>query len=250
MRGVTSLALTDHDTTRGLGEARAQAAIEGIELIAGIELSCLWQGMNIHVVGLNVDIESDALIHAEAHQLRAREERALSIADKLEKAGIANTYEGAKAIAGDAIVGRPHFARHLVERGAVKSQAVAFKKYLGAGKQGDVKQMWPGVGTVVEWIVNAGGVAVIAHPDKYKMTRTKLKRLVDDFCEAGGGAIEVVSGRQTPQVTSDMARIADQYELLASCGSDFHVPDQPWQELGSFLPLPEISIPVWTHWQK
>jgi len=246
--GVTTLALTDHDTTQGLAEAREQAALEGIELIAGIEFSCLWKGMGIHVVGLNVDVTAPSLIQAELQQQQAREERAVTIAERLDKAGFSGTYEGAMALADGGVIGRPHFARYMVSTGKVKSMAAAFKKYLGAGKVGDVKQVWPDIATAVRWITEAGGVAVVAHPDKYKLTRTKLKRLLVDFKEAGGQAMEVVSGRQQPQTTEDLGRIANEFGLYASCGSDFHVPDQPWQELGKCSPLPEGVTPVWNAW--
>lgn len=247
-QGVTTLALTDHDTTQGIAEARVQAELEGIDLIAGIEFSCLWQGMNIHIVGLNIDLTASSLIAGEAQQQRARDERAITIAEKLDKAGLKGSYEGALALADGGVVGRPHFARYLVESGKVKSVAAAFKKYLGAGKVGDVKQVWPDIATAVQWITEAGGVAVVAHPDKYKLTRTKLKRLLVDFKEAGGLAMEVVSGRQQPQTSQDLGRIANEYGLYASCGSDFHVPDQPWQELGKYSPMPEGVRPVWEAW--
>ncbi|WP_439134938.1 PHP domain-containing protein [Pseudomaricurvus sp.] len=247
-QGVTVLALTDHDTVVGIDEAQAAAAEEGIRVLPGIEFSCLWNGVGIHIVGLNIDPAHPQMQAAVARQGESRETRARQIGEKLAKAGIPGALEGAKKKAGDAVIGRPHFAQFLVETGRVSSMNAAFKKYLGAGKVGDVKQVWPPVAEAVSWILAAGGVAVIAHPDKYKMTRTKLGRLISDFAEAGGQAIEVVSGHQQPDLTRDLARIANQHGLYASCGSDFHVPDQSWQELGSFSALPDDCRPVWELW--
>ncbi|GAB3105767.1 PHP domain-containing protein [Aestuariicella hydrocarbonica] len=248
MQGVTVLALTDHDTVSGIGEARNAAAEEGIRLLPGIEFSCLWNGTGIHIVGLNIDPDHPAMVAAVEQQSNNREIRAEKIAAKLAKLGMPGTLEGAKAKADGGVLGRPHFAKFLIEAGHVKSMDQAFKKYLGSGKPGDVKQIWPSIEEAVGWIVAAGGVAVVAHPDKYKMTRTKLGRLLEEFVAVGGQAMEVVSGRQAPDVTRDMRLLANKYGLYASCGSDFHVPDQPWQELGNFDGLPEDCRPVWDLW--
>lgn len=248
-QGVSVLALTDHDTLAGVKPARSEAKAQGIELISGIELSTLWNGIGIHIVGLHVDTEHPQMQTAVARQLQSRNERAELIGQKLAKAGVEGALEGAQKIAAGAVVGRPHFAKYLVEAGVVPTINAAFKKYLGAGKPGDVKQLWPDVAEAVGWIRESGGVAVLAHPAKYKMTRAKLCRLVEDFKEAGGQAIEVISGKQQPNTTKDLTRIALQFELCASIGSDFHVPDQPWQELGAIEPLPEVCQPVWTLWE-
>jgi predicted metal-dependent phosphoesterase TrpH len=247
-RGVTHLALTDHDTVQGLHSAQQQADIEGIQLIHGIELSCLWAGRSIHIVGLNIDVNSAPLQQAIFAQQEARDSRAIEIAKRLEKAGIPDPLQGARRIAGDAVLGRPHFARYLVEHGFASSINGAFKQYLGAGKPGDIKHQWPDIGSMTAAIRAAGGTPVLAHPAKYELTRTKLRELTATFKEAGGLAIEVVSGQQERNETDALAQIAAQFDLHASCGSDFHMPDQPWQELGSFTPLPSACKPVWQLW--
>jgi len=124
----------------------------------------------------------------------------------------------------------------------------AFKKYLGAGKPGDIKQLWADLPQVIQWIRDAGGTAVLAHPTKYKLTRTKLKRLLDDLIEAGGQGMEVVSGKQTPSVTQDLASLCREKNLLGSCGSDFHQPNQQWAELGRYSEYPADCPAVWEHW--
>lgn len=247
-RGVCVLALTDHDTLSGLDAAEAEATQQGITLINGIELSCLWQGMGVHIVGLNIDRHHPQMLVAVQEQEVCRDRRAEMIAERLTKVGIPDSLAGARAIAGDGAIGRPHFAHFLVACGAVPTVSAAFKKYLGAGKIGDVKQLWPSIEQVVGWITGAGGVAVLAHPAKYKLTRSKCCRLIEEFSAAGGQALEVVSGYQAPTVTRDLALLATRYNLYASCGSDFHVPDQRWQELGAFEALPESCRPVWSLW--
>jgi predicted metal-dependent phosphoesterase TrpH len=132
--------------------------------------------------------------------------------------------------------------------GAVSNIQQAFKKYLGAGKAGDIKEQWADLAQVVAWIRDAGGVAVLAHPTKYKMTGTKINQLITDFAAVGGEAIEVISGLQIPSVTKDMARLCNRHGLLASCGSDFHSDQQPWAALGMVAPLPDSCTPIWQRW--
>lgn len=249
LHGVTHLAVTDHDTINGLSEARTAADALGIDLINGIEFSSQWQGLNIHVVGLNIDVEAPALVSAVSDQHNARLLRAEEIANRLQRLGFDNCLEGARRHASGGILGRPHFARYLVEIGAVSSANDAFKRYLGAGKVGDVKQEWPEVPEVCEVIRNAGGVPVLAHPLRYNLTMTKLRRLLDLFTQSGGQAIEVLSGSQTTVQSKNAVALAKRFNLHASCGSDFHVPGQPWQELGRFGKLPEACLPVWELWQ-
>jgi len=244
-RGVSVLAITDHDTIAAVGIAQKAALESGITLISGIEFSSQWGKGGVHIVGLGVDINSPALNAAIAYQEQARTARALAIADRLSKAGFPGALAGAQAIAGSATLGRPHFAQYLVAVGAVKNINAAFKKYLGAGKPADVKYQWPLMDQVIAWIHAAGGVAVLAHPAKYELTRTKMCALVDSFVAAGGDALEVISGLQSAALTEDLLRIANARSLHASCGSDFHMPDQPWQDLGSFGRLPANAKPVW-----
>lgn len=246
--GVDVLALTDHDTLAGIEAARETADALGVGFVAGIELSALWAGRGIHVVGLNVDCSSGALLEVIGQQQNARLQRAHLISERLGKAGIKGAFDGASEFAQGLNIGRPHFAKFLVREGYVANFQAAFKTYLGAGKPGDVKQLWPSLDSLVGAIKAAGGTAVLAHPLKYDMTRSRLCTLLAEFCASGGEAVEVVSGSQTVQETKNMAIIAQQFDLYASCGSDFHTPDQPWQELGRSARLPEVCRPVWQCW--
>jgi len=246
-QGVDVLAITDHDTTSGLQAAIEVADKSDLSLVSGIEFSCEWSGRVIHVVGLCISPNSPVIRENILAQAALRDQRAEAIAVKLAKQGIPDALVGASVYADGGVIGRPHFAKYLIEKGYVKDFNAAFKRYLGDGKSAFVKQEWPHITKVVEWINEAGGIAVLAHPDKYKMTRTKLKALLTDFVAVGGVAMEVVSGKQTPNVTQKLARLAQELGLYASCGSDFHSPGQAWQELGGFSEMP-VNIPtVWQH---
>jgi hypothetical protein len=246
--GVEMLALTDHDTVAGLAEAKAAAEVQGVQFVEGIELSSQWSGIGIHVVGLAIDSQNGALLETLEAQALKREKRAEVIGQRLAKKGFQGCYEGAKEIAGKSQIGRPHFARYMVEVGYVADITTAFDKYLGAGKIGDVKSQWPALETVVSWIHQSGGYAVLAHPDKYKLTGLKLKRLLGCFKEAGGDAMEVVSGSQNRDVTGHFSRLCSEFGLYASCGSDFHHPNNRWCDLGKFDSLPDDCNPIWRLW--
>lgn len=244
-RSVSVIAVTDHDTIAGLSAARQAARDLGIGFINGIEISSLWMAAGVHIVGLGVNTDSVVLKDAVSHLQKVRTDRAVAIAEKFQKLGFGDILPAVQQLAGDAAVGRLHFARYLVEKGVSKSIQHAFKQYLGAGKQADVKYHWPAMAQVIEWIHEAGGLAVLAHPAKYGLTRSRMCRLIGDFAAAGGDAMEVISGQQESRLTTDLGRIATANGLLASCGSDFHVPDQGWQELGNFGALPAQCQPVW-----
>ncbi|MDX5151203.1 MAG: PHP domain-containing protein [Acidiferrobacterales bacterium] len=244
-KGVDVLALTDHDVTDGIGEARQVAQQLGIRLVPGVEVSTSWEGTTIHVVGLDIDIENKPLQQGLADLRRQRNERALEIAAGLEKVGITGTHEGASRLAKGKILSRTHFARYLVEAGHAGDMGKAFRKYLRKGKAGFVRSEWCTLEQGVEWIRAAGGRAVIAHPERYTMGRARMERLLSAFRESGGAGIEVVSGSHTPGGVEKFGRMACDFELLASRGSDFHGPETHWIELGRLPQLPEYCVPVW-----
>ena len=245
--GVTHLAITDHDTIAAYDELTL-GADNKLKLVSGIEFSARWRKIGVHIVGLNIDLQSAALRAAVKQQSAARDKRAHEIARKLDGLGFTDTYAGAVRLAGKSNIGRPHFATYLVNSGQVKSTEQAFKKYLGPGKAGDVRENWPEIASVIEWITVAGGTAVLAHPGKYKLTNLRLEELVADFRASGGRALEVVSGKQQSTLTDKLARLAQRNGLWSSCGSDFHHPDQHWADLGEFPALPDICEAVWEHW--
>jgi len=246
-RGVNMLAITDHDTVAGFDNLPPADDFE-CRVIAGIELSTQWNRIGIHILGLNIDPDCPSLVAGAERQQLARQKRAQVIATRLEKLGLTNTLEGATKLAGDQPIARPHFARYLAESGQVKTIQDAFRKYLGPGKRGDVRELWAEMDEVIDWIHSAGGVAVLAHPAKYKLTHRKLEQLVTDFKAAGGEAIEVVSGQQEPAVTARLGRLANRFGLTSSCGSDFHQLKRPWAMLGNVEALPGDCSPVWAGW--
>ena len=220
--GVQKFALTDHDTTAGYLAVRHTSEAGEVGLISGVELSCRWATTTVHVVGLNFDADAPEMVAMVEQLTLAREERAEKIATRLAGVGIDGALKGAKAIANESQIGRPHFATWMAEAGAVDSVTEAFDKYLGTGKIGDVKMFWPPLSDVVQAITRAGGVAILAHPLKYRLTGMKLRALINDFKAAGGGAIEVLNGRQPETDLKRLSQLAEGNGLMCSVGSDFH----------------------------
>ncbi|MFV8781852.1 PHP domain-containing protein [Microbulbifer sp. SA54] len=252
-QGVSLLALTDHDTVAGVNEAILAGHGDDLAVIPGVEFTACWGKRVVHIVGLNFDHESTEILSAVTLRDKLREERAEIIAEKLEKRGFHGALAGAQALAEGAVIGRPHFARWMVDAGHVDSMARAFKRYLGAGKVGDVSVEWPQLDDTIRSIRAAGGSAILAHPLKYGLTRTRLLALLMDFAAAGGQAVEVVCGQQNPVQTREILSLLERvsvegWDLRASLGSDFHQPDQPWRELGG-VRLPAGVEPVWNLWQ-
>ena len=243
--GVTALALTDHDTLDGLAEAKLAADAAGIRLIAGIELSISWQNKSIHVVGLGVDPEHPRLLAA-THQLaQVRRDRAEKIADKLEKKRVPGALDWVLNAAGRGMITRLHFADFLVSQHHVDTQQEAFDRYLSSGKAAYVATEWAELAEAVDWIKQAGGIAVVAHPMRYKLTANWMKRLLTAFRDAGGEAMEVVTGRGSVEEVRLLADYAKIFGLAGSVGSDFHSPKNQWVELGRLAPLPNSVNPVW-----
>ncbi|MFC0325253.1 PHP domain-containing protein [Halomonas organivorans] len=247
-RGLTHIALTDHDTVDGVAEACQAGEAAGVRVLPATELSTQWRGVNLHVVGLLPEGVRGTLAEGLIGQAEARERRSVTIAARLEKIGLDDALARAREQAGsDRPLGRPDFAKALVAAGLVPDMATAFAKHLGNGKAGDVKAHWPYLREAVGWILDAGGVAVLAHPLRHKLTRRKRGLLLDDFREAGGRAVELISGFQNPDATRDLARQLQERELRASLGSDFHFPGGHLAP-GSMSPVPRTAVaPVWTH---
>ncbi|MBI5612495.1 MAG: PHP domain-containing protein [Gammaproteobacteria bacterium] len=246
--GVDVLALTDHDSTDGIPEAQAAARDVGLQLVAGVEVSVSWGTQTVHVVGLNVDTGESTLQAGLRGQCEFRRQRAEEIARRLEKHGVADAYQGARAQARGAIVGRTHFARFLVEQGHAKNMRQVFKKFLVQGRPGYVPGAWADLAQAVAWIRAAGGQAVIAHPARYKLGSTRLHKLLAEFKACGGAGLEVVSGSHSRDDFFRFAHLTNRFELLASAGSDYHGPEQPWIDLGRLPPLPDGCQPIWRDW--
>jgi hypothetical protein len=243
--GVDVLALTDHDTTDGLEEAGRQADTAGLRLIPGVEISVSWRSITVHVLGLHIDPFDDALQAGLADLRVFRDWRAGEIGRRLERAGIRGAYAGACDLSRGRIVSRTHFAHFLVDQGHARSVREVFKRFLVHGKPGYVAGQWASLETALDWIRAAGGLAVIAHPARYPLSGSKLRQLLGEFRELGGAGLEVVSGSHTRDDINVMAGYARTMDLLASCGSDYHGPENPWVQLGQLAELPTGCRPVW-----
>jgi len=247
--GVELFALTDHDVLSGLTEAADAAADLGLNFVAGVEISVTWGGETIHIVGLRIDYQAPVLVDGLARIRAGRDQRARAIGDQLAAVGLPSAYVGAVALAGSpALVSRTHFARWLVERGTCDDVRSVFLKYLVPGRPGYIAHQWAGLSEAVGWITAAGGVAVLAHPARYKIGELGFSVLLDEFRQSGGRALEVASGSHTRDQVRRFARIALAQGFDASRGSDFHSPIESHVELGFAPPLPDSVVPVWHRW--
>ena len=244
--GVDLWALTDHDEIGGQHRARTAALAQGMSYLTGTEISITFAGTTVHIVGLGFDPD-DAALKAGLRATRGgREERAREMAEGLEKVGIPGAYEGALRYVGNPeLISRTHFARHLVETGVCNDTSEVFRRFLVEGKPGFVPHRWATLGDSVRWITQAGGMAVIAHPGRYKFTPNEEFALFSEFKTHGGRGVEVVTGSHTMADYAKYADTAIEFGLLASRGSDFHSPDESHIDLGTLPPLPKNLTPVW-----
>jgi len=248
-KGVDVLALTDHDTLEGLAAAQTAADAVGSILSPGVEISVTWGGRSVHIIGLGVDRRNETLRNGLAGLRAYRRRRAEEIGHRLAGEGIEGAFEGAQVFSDGHLIGRTHFARFLVQQGYAPNEREVFKHYLVKGKPGYVAGEWVHLEAAVGWIRGAGGQAVIAHPGRYRFTRAKLLRLIGQFKESGGVGIEVISSSHTRDEALLFARYARENHLLASVGSDFHGPQNPWAKLGGMAPLPAFCTPIWADWE-
>lgn len=248
--GVRLWALTDHDEVGGQARAAAAARAQGLDYLTGVEVSVTFAGVSVHVVGLGFDPADARLREGLARTRDGRGERAHQIAAELAKAGIDGAYEGALAHAGNPrMIARTHFARFLVDAGVCADTDQVFRRYLVEGKPGYVPHRWAALGDAVRWIVDAGGVAVVAHPGRCRFTPTEEYALFSEFAAHGGRGVEVVTGSHTPAEYAKYADVAQEFGLLASRGSDFHAPAESRIDLGTLPPLPPPLTPVWAELQ-
>lgn len=245
-RGVDMLALTDHDETAGLDAARARAALLGLRLVNGVEISVSWNDDTVHIIGLNIDPGHEAL-HAGLARIRdSRDGRAQRIAAALEAEGVPDALAGALAYAGNpALISRAHFARYLAALGYARDVKSVFDHYLAYGKPGYVPHDWATLEEALAWITGSGGVAVLAHPGRCRFSAAEMREFLKRFREAGGEAIEVLSGAHSPEHCRVYAGLAREFDLLASRASDFHGPGESRIDLGGLPELPEGLTPVW-----
>jgi predicted metal-dependent phosphoesterase TrpH len=249
--GVDLLALTDHDEIGGIDEAAAAAQAQGLRFVAGVEISVSWgDDQTVHIVGLNLDHRHPGLVAGLARVRSGRDARAGLMAEELAKVGIDGAYEGAlKYVGNPALISRSHFARYIVERGLAPDVKTVFDHWLAKGKPGYVSHSWAELPEAVDWIRAAGGIAVIAHPGRYRLTPAERRELYRAFKDCGGEGIEVVSGSSNEAEIREIAGIAREFGFRASRASDFHGPGESYVDLGRMVQLPADLKPVWANWQ-
>jgi predicted metal-dependent phosphoesterase TrpH len=248
--GVQVWSLTDHDEVGGQERAKKAAEDLGMKYISGVEISVTWSSQTIHIVGLGIDHTNAALIEGLYQTRNGRSKRAQEIAAQLDQIGIKNAYEGALQFVGNPeLISRTHFARFLVDSGVCKDTNEVFANYLIEGKPGYVGHEWANLTDAVNWITQAGGIAVIAHPGRYNYTSLQLNELYGQFKDMGGRGIEVVTGSHTKDEYKTFAKVALQHGFLASRGSDFHSPTESHVDLGTLPDLPSQLQPVWLEFQ-
>jgi hypothetical protein len=247
--GVEIISLTDHDATSGLDDARAEARERGLRFVDGVEISVTWHGATVHIVGLRVDPQSAPLREGLESIRRGRATRAHKIAEGLSGAGIPGSLEGAQRHADNPdLLSRAHFARFLVEAGRAADVKSVFQRYLVKDRPGWVQHQWASLQEAVGWICAAGGIAVVAHPGRYKYERPELREFFTEFRDCGGAAIEIVTGAHTPEQYHEFAKSAREFGFLASRGSDYHGKGESHADLGALPPLPDGLTPVWHDW--
>jgi predicted metal-dependent phosphoesterase TrpH len=244
--GVELWALTDHDEIGGQARAAAAAKAVGMRYITGVEISVTFLGKTVHIVGLGIDTDNADLREGLEQTRCGRRMRAQDMADGLAKVGIKGAFEGALQYVGNPdLISRTHFARHLVETGVCKETNEVFRKYLTEGKPGYVEHRWATLKDAVGWITGAGGMAVVAHPARYKFTPNEEFALFTEFKGHGGRGVEVVTGSHSAAEYVTYAATAQEFGLAASRGSDFHSPLESHTELGTLPYLPGGLTPVW-----
>jgi predicted metal-dependent phosphoesterase TrpH len=246
VRRVEVLAVTDHDTVGGCAAAREACQAHGIEFVPGVELTCQWREREIHVIGLGVDDRNPGLIDHCAAILEHRRWRVSEIARRLSAAGLPGELLTRDALNSSAPT-RTHVARAICAAGTTGTAQRAFDRWLNRGRPGYVAAQWPCLHAVVECLIAAGGMAVLAHPHRYRVSNGVLRQLLEEFKEAGGLGLEVSLAGMGPSDADRAATLARRFDLAGSIGSDFHEPDLPWRPLGRFAKLPDGVRPITEH---
>lgn len=246
--GCEVFALTDHDTTDGLAEAQQEADNQQIQLIHGVEVSAMWSNMTVHIVGLNIDKDNPTLQAGLKQHQDFRKLRAEKMARGLGGAGVIGALEKAKALAKTDMLTRTHFAQMLVQEGVCKDMKSVFRRFLTGKKPGGVGGKWAEFDEVIAWIKAAGGVAVLAHPLRYRMTNTKVQRMLSHLSNAGLDGVEVVTAHSTDEEITLMSKWADEVGLLHSCGSDYHGWHNQRVKIGALKDLPNADRVLWGEW--
>ena len=245
--GVDLWSLTDHDELGGQQRAQAAAQAQGMGYLTGVEISVTFIDTTVHIVGLGFDAEDPRIVQGLADTRDGRGPRARAMGEQLAKVGIEGAYEGALRYVGNPrLISRTHFARFLVDSGVCRDTQEVFRRYLTEGKPGFVPHQWAKLGDAVHWVTQSGGIAVIAHPARYRFTPNEEYALFSEFKELGGRGVDVVTGSHSAAEAVKYADTAQEFGLLCSRGSDFHSPEESYTDLGTLPPLPDHLPTVWS----
>lgn len=231
--GLSAFALTDHDTVSGVKKALDAAKDTGIEVIPGVELSTDYNGKEVHIVGLYIDIEHPKLLSQTAAFRECRNNRNEKMIEALQKEGFDITFEKLVAENPDCVITRANIARYLYEHGMIKSVQEAFDKYIGDGCRCYINRFKVSPMDAVKLIKEAGGIAILAHPLLYHMSSVTLQKLIDELKAAGLDGIEAIYSTYTPGEERLVKKLAEGNHLLVSGGSDFHGTNKPSIRLGT-----------------
>jgi len=232
-RGIAALALTDHDTVGGIPELLASGEDSPVEVVAGIELSAECERGTMHILGYLIDHTCNALLEKIGKVRAGREQRNIGILKKLNKLGYTLLWSDVEKHAGRDVVGRPHFAAALLERGLVKSKKAAFDLLLAKGRPAYVERYRYTGKECVDLIREAGGVAVLAHPATIYLTDEQLFALVRELRDCGLGGIETYYAENQPQNMRRFSGWAEELDLIRTGGTDFHGKNSPDLKLGT-----------------
>jgi 3',5'-nucleoside bisphosphate phosphatase len=245
--GCDLFSLTDHDTTDGIPEAKFEADKLNLNIVNGVEISAFWRNMTIHIVGLGIDVDNDMLQTGLEFNKKLRKERSEKIALGLRRSGIKDALEKAQSISGRGMLTRTHFAQMLIQEGYCKDMKSVFRRYMTGKKPGGVRVEWKNFDEVIAWIKSAGGKALIAHPFRYRMTHTKIKNLIRDFKDASGDGFELVNANSSEEEIYIGNQWSEDYDLLTSCGTDFHGWPNQRHQIGYLSDMPNPKRAIWGH---
>ncbi len=247
-RGLTHLAITDHDTTAAFESLDPAWIAPGLQLLPGVEISTLWERQEVHIVGLGIHCADPTLQTLLQAQQQLRRERAAAMDMSLQKAGICGLMDYLATLPCTA-VGRNHVAQFLLDRGIARSKEHAFKNFLGDKGKYAASARWCSIEDAVNAIRAAGGIAILAHPNRYRISNPALRRLVSEFASAGGEGLEVSYSNLDADRLDHLASLCLGNGLWASTGSDFHSPGNHWMDLGKFRLLPArcADRAIWLH---
>jgi 3',5'-nucleoside bisphosphate phosphatase len=245
--GCDLFALTDHDTTMGITEAKSEANNLDLKFVNGVEISAFWRSNAVHIVGLGIDIDNDELQTGLEFNQTLRKDRAKKIALGLWRSGIKDSLEKAEKLSGGHMLTRTHFAQMLINEGYCKDMKSVFRRYMSGKKPGGVRVEWKNFDEVINWIHSAGGKALIAHPFRYRMTHTKIKKMLNDFKQANGDGFEVVNANSSKEEISLGNQWSEELNLLTSGGSDFHGWPNQRVQIGNLSELPNTNRAIWSY---